>query len=91
MTFKRRRLHAGGALFCAILICMRSSASGGYVGLLVFLIGVAIMVYLYVQFSPLAPSPGSGTTTPEAVQAIDAAKNVKLLIEQRDAASIQQQ
>jgi hypothetical protein len=58
----------------------------GYIGLLVLLISTAILVALYVYYSPLkqVPKKGGGTTT-EAQADIQAAQDVRNLMQQQSA------
>ena len=55
----------------------------GYIGLLLLLIGACLSVYLYLNYTPLRPSP-DGTARTEGQAAIDSAAKVKEQISIKD-------
>ena len=55
---------------------------------MLLVIGAALVAFLYVRYSPLASSGASATSTPEALQALQAAAQLKASIEQRNANTI---
>lgn len=65
--------------------------SGGYVGLLALLIGVAIMTFLIIRsFDTLNRQPNGENATEGGFDAIDAARDAKNIIEQRSRDAAQQ-
>lgn len=57
----------------------------GYIGILMLLIGVAVLAYMYLNYSPLkvVTDPETGATTTEAQLDIQAAQQVKDILEAR--------
>ena len=68
-----------------------TSYEGGYVGLLLLLVGSAILVFLYLNYTPLKMVPGpQGQPTTEAQIEIQSAQHAKQLLEAQNAETAEQ-
>lgn len=68
----------------------KKNINGGYIGLLILLLGVAFMAFLFFRSDLLLGQKGGKTIIEKDLEAINQAKEVKTLIEEKSERSTEE-